>query len=110
MSEIFQANKEIAECKCKQLCIRMRNSGLKCYVEGLKKLKNNSNTIKKVLLSIENLLDEYYCLPCDILKKRSRYIYERIIPGDSELYEFEEVLVNAFIKELETFIEDANIS
>ena len=82
----------------------MQNASLRCAIASLKNYQYNSNTILRILETIENLLTVYSCLPGTCLLKRVQWVYHNIARGTDPLWNDEKVKVNMLISELETFL------
>ena len=92
------------ECKCKQICCKMQNDGLRKAIDGLKNYQFNSNTILDILSAIYNLLKVYSCMPGTCLLKRVQWVYDNVTSGNASLYDSEKIKVNMLIAELEAFL------
>lgn len=94
------------ECKCKQICCKMQNQGLRCAINTLRARQNNTKTILGTLEAIYNSLSVYSCLPGTCLLKRVKWVYNNIQGGNGPLYTSEETKVDMLIKELEVFVDN----
>ena len=94
------------ECKCKQICCKMQNQGLRCAINTLRVHRDNSNTILRTLEAIYNSLSVYSCLPGTCLLERVKWVYDNIEGGNAPLYTSEGTKLNMLIKELEVFVDN----
>jgi len=98
------------ECKCdqKELCVKMRNAGLKkmiCEFEVQPMYDMCINTVNCRLYGIKNALEIYGCMPCQALIKRAEYLIKE--NGQSEVFSLhssQQANVKAFIDELKAFV------
>lgn len=94
------------ECKCKQICCKMRNQGLRCAINTLRARQNNTKTILRTLEAIYNSLSVYSCLPGTCLLERVKWVYDNIQGGNGHLYTSEATKVDMLIEELEVFLDN----
>lgn len=102
-----QINEKNMECKCEQICCKMRNDSLRCAINDLKKNQDDSNTILNILEAISNVIAVYSCLPGTCLLKRVQWVQNNVISGRTSLYESEKTKVNMLISELEAFLSNS---
>lgn len=99
--------KDVEECKCKQICSKLQNASLRYAIETLKSNKENVDTIKKTLKAIYELLEVYSCLPGTCLLKRVEMTNEGIKGNIVGLYDSEKIKLEMLIIELETFLSNS---
>lgn len=102
--------KNVEECKCKQICSKMskmQNDSLRYAIDFLKNNQNNSYAIKKTLKSICKLLEVYSCLPCTCLLTRVKYTNKKIEASSGGLFKSEKIILEMLIIELEAFLSNS---
>lgn len=107
MCQVNEKTTEIKECKCKEICCKMQRKSLRSAIRGLKIYQYNSNTVKRTLEAIYNLLEVYSCLPGTCLLERVKWVNDNITGGNGRLYRSEEIKVDMLIEELEAFLDNS---